>query len=64
MCLSSVYNEKRELLARNVASVKAEKGRIVFTDIMGIPLSVAGEIERVDLMENEILIRQFQEKPA
>ena len=48
----------------NVASVKAEKGRIVFTDIMGIPLSVAGEIERVDLMENEILIRQFQEKPA
>ena len=64
MCLSSVYNEKRELLARNVASVKAEKGRIVFTDIMGILLSVAGEIERVDLMENEILIRQFQEKPA
>ena len=64
MCLSSVYNEKRELLARNVASVKAEKGRIVFTDIMGIPLSVAGEIERIDLMENEILIRQFQEKPA
>ena len=58
MCLSSVYNEKRELLARNVASVKAEKGRIVFTDIMGIPLSVAGEIERIDLMENEILIRQ------
>ncbi len=64
MCLSSVYNEKRELLARNVTSVKAEKGRIVFTDIMGIPLSVAGEIERIDLMENEILIRQFQEEPA
>ncbi|MBQ6366535.1 MAG: CooT family nickel-binding protein [Oscillospiraceae bacterium] len=64
MCLSTVYNEKHEMLARNVASVKAEKGRIIFIDIMGIPLTVAGEIEKVDLMENEILIRQAEEKTA
>ncbi len=61
MCLSSVYNEKRELLAKNVAAVKAEKGRLVFTDIMGIPVSVAGFIEKVDLMENEIYIRQGED---
>ena len=64
MCLSTVYNEKHEMLARNVASVKAEKGRIIFIDIMGIPLTMAGEIEKVDLMENEILIRQAEEKTA
>ena len=64
MCLSSVYNEKRELLAKNVAAVKAEKGRLVFTDIMGIPVSVSGTIEKVDLMENEIFIRQTEERSA
>ena len=64
MCLSSVYNEKRELLAKNVAAVKAEKGRLVFTDIMGIPVSVNGTIEKVDLMENEIFIRQTEERSA
>ena len=62
MCLSTVYNEKREVLAKNVATVRAEKGRLVFTDIMGIPVSVDGRIEKVDLMENEITITQ--EQPA
>ena len=58
MCLSTVYNEKHELLAKNVATVKAEMGRLVFIDIMGIPLTMQGIIEKVDLMENEIFIRQ------
>ncbi len=58
MCLSTVYNEKHEMLVKNVATVKAEKGKIVFIDIMGIPTTISGEIEKVDLMENEIHIRQ------
>ena len=64
MCLSTVYNQKHELLARNIAAVKAEKGRLIFTDIMGIPVSVMGTIEKVDLMENEIFIREQEEKTA
>ena len=40
MCLSTVYNEKREVLAKNVATVKAEKGRLIFTDILGIPTAI------------------------
>ena len=64
MCLSTVYNEKHEMLAKNVATVKAEKGRLIFTDIMGIPTVVDGRIDKVDLMENEIFIAQNEKQPA
>lgn len=58
MCLSTVVNEKKETLAKNVAYVTTVDGKLVFTDIMGIPLSVNAEIEKIDLMENLIYIRQ------
>ena len=64
MCLSTVYNEKHEVLAKNVAAVKAEKGRLIFTDIMGISTSVDGSIDKVDLMENEIFIAQSAKQSA
>ena len=52
------------MIARNVATVRAEKGRLVFTDIMGIPVSVSGTIEKVDLMENEIFVLQQEPKES
>ena len=58
MCLSTVVNEKKETLAKNVAYVTTVDGKLVFTDIMGIPLAVNAEIEKIDLMENLIYIRQ------
>jgi len=58
MCLSTVVNEKKELLAKNVAYVTEKDGKLVFTDIMGIPLAVKAVIEKIDLMENMIYIRQ------
>ena len=64
MCLSTVYNQKHEMLAKNVAAVRAEKGRLIFTDILGIPTTVVGTIEKVDLMENEIFITQTEKQPA
>ena len=64
MCLSTVYNEKHEVLAKNVAAVRAEKGRLIFTDIMGISTSVDGSIDKVDLMENEIFIAQSVKQSA
>ena len=30
----------------------------MFTDIMGIPTVVNGQIEKTDLMENEIIIKK------
>lgn len=58
MCLSTVYNEKQEVLAKNVADVTVTDGRLVFSDIMGRTVAVVGTIEKIDLMENEILVRQ------
>lgn len=58
MCLSTVYNENHELLAKNVASVTAKDGKLLFTDIMGVTVAVTGTIETIDLMDNFIHIRQ------
>ena len=58
MCLSTVYNEHREVLAKNVAAVTAENGQLVFSDILGRAVAVIGTIEKIDLTENEILVRQ------
>ena len=61
MCLSTVYtvqgNEK-QLLCKNVAAVKTDGDKLIFTDIMGIPTIVTATIERIDLMDNFIYIRQ------
>ena len=58
MCLSTVYNEKQEILAKNVAGVTLEDGKLLFSDILGRTVAVIGTIEKIDLMENEILVRQ------
>ncbi len=62
MCLSTVYTlreGKPQPLCRNVASVRTrEDGKLVFTDIMGVPTEVKASIERIDLMDNFIWIRE------
>ena len=61
MCLSTVYairNEKPEPLCKNIASVRTQDGKLIFTDIMGIPTVVAAAIARIDLMDNFIWIRE------
>ena len=58
MCLSTVLTMERQVVCKNVAAVTQKDGKLVFTDIMGIPTVVTGSIEKIDLMENEILIRK------
>lgn len=58
MCLSTVYNTAQQVLCKNVASVTEKDGQLVFTDIMGIPTAVVGSIQKIDLMENVIVVRQ------
>lgn len=43
---------------QNVAAVTEKDGQLIFTDIMGIPTAVTGSIQRIDLMENVIIVRQ------
>lgn len=61
MCLSTVYtlqgNEKREI-CKNVAAMQKQGDQLVFTDILGAPTVVVGTIEKIDLMENLIFVRQ------
>ena len=61
MCLSTVVNQKKEQLAKNVAFVTTKDGKLVFTDIMGIPLAIEAEIVKIDLMENLIYVNQVAE---
>ena len=61
MCLSTIYErrgEERAQIAKNIASVKTEDGKLVFTDIMGIRTVVDAEIVSIDLMDNFIDIRR------
>lgn len=58
MCLSTVLTMERQVVCKNVAAVTQKDGKLVFTDIMGIPTVVEGSIEKIDLMENEILIKR------
>ncbi len=69
MCLSNVYRIKtgsrpekaaeadKELIVKNAATVALRDGKLVFTDIMGISTEVEGELEKIDLMDNYILVR-------
>lgn len=61
MCLSTVYkNEVNDanLLARNVADIKVENGQIIFTDLMGIRTAFDGTLEKIDLMDNYVIVRE------
>lgn len=59
MCLSTVVTPDRQTVCKNVAAVTQKDGKLVFTDIMGIPTVVEGAIEKIDLMENIITIKKM-----
>ena len=53
MCLSTVYrmhDGEKQLVCKNVAA-------LVFTDIMGVQTRVEAVLDRMDLMENFIFIK-------
>lgn len=59
MCLSNVYRDKVDdsnLLAKNVADIRIEDGKVYFTDIMGIRTAFDGELKQIDLTENFIIV--------
>ncbi|MCF0140983.1 MAG: metal-sensing transcriptional repressor [Mogibacterium sp.] len=62
MCLSTVYENhdgEHVFLAKNIADIGERDGQLVMTDIMGVQTRIFGEIERIDLMENYILINRY-----
>lgn len=62
MCLSTVYKNEvsdANMLAKNVADVRIENGQILFTDLMGIRTVFDGTLEKVDLMDNYIIVKDL-----
>lgn len=60
MCLSNVYRNEvsdANLLARNIADIRIENGRVYFTDIMGIRTAFDGELAQIDLTENFVIVK-------
>lgn len=63
MCLSTVYelkDNKKSILQENVAAVRVEDGKVVLINILGVKTEIEAQIEKIDLMENYIVLR----KPA
>lgn len=59
MCLSTVYevtDAGRRKILEYVSTVRAEDGKIILTDIMGVEKVVTGAIRSLDLVNNEILV--------
>ena len=60
MCLSTAYlNEQKEetVVARYVAQVKCENGKVVLSDIIGMETEVAGTISFIDLEGGTVVIK-------
>lgn len=60
MCLSNVYRNEvsdANLLARNIADIRIENGKVYFTDIMGVRKAFDGELAQIDLTENYVIIK-------
>lgn len=61
MCLSTVYKNEisdANLLAKNVADIRMDGGKIIFTDLMGIRTTFDGTLEKVDLMDNYVIVSE------
>ena len=44
------------MLAKNVADIKVDGGKIIFTDLMGIRTVFDGTLAKVDLMDNYVIV--------
>ena len=61
MCLSTVYElngSNKKLIKENVAAIRVENGKVILISILGEKTEIDAEIEKIDLMENYIVLRR------
>ena len=61
MCLSTVYKNEvnnANMLAKIVADIKVDGGKLIFTALMGIRYTFDGTLEKVDLMDNYVIVKE------
>lgn len=61
MCLSTAYKNNlsdNNILIKNVASIKVEGETIILIDLMEREYKIVGTIEKIDLMDNYVIIKE------
>lgn len=61
MCLSTVYKNTRSpeaILMKNVMSIECQDGTIILTDLMERQVAVEGQLEKANLVDGYVIIRE------
>ena len=59
MCLSNVYRAEiadNNLLLGNVQRIECRDGQVILTDILERQVTIAGRVERADLVNGKVII--------
>ena len=61
MCLSTVYRNSvtpEEVIMRNVMTIEQKDGTIVLTDLMERQVAVEGTLEKANLVDGYVVIKE------
>lgn len=61
MCLSTVYKNNQapeSILMKNVMSIEMRDGVIILTDLMERQMAVEGQLEKANLVDGYVIIRE------
>ena len=62
MCLSTVYKNKLDpefMVMRNVMTIECRDGMVILTDLMERTCAIEGTLERANLVDGFVIIRQI-----
>ena len=62
MCLSNVFlvsDDAEELVCEYASNVEIDGDKIVLTDVIGQEITITGTIANVDLIKNQIKVKQL-----
>ena len=61
MCLSTVYKNKMDpttVAMKNVMAIECRDGCVILTDLMERQLVIEGELERANLVDGFVIVRE------
>ena len=61
MCLSTVYKNKMDPAAiamKNVMAIECKDGCVILTDLMERQLVIEGQLEKANLVEGFVIVRE------
>ena len=61
MCLSTVYKNKMDpatIAMKNVMAIECKDGCVILTDLMERQLVIEGELEKANLVDGFVIVRE------